>query len=95
MKKIILIDHEPYTIHRGNIFYIDHLISCGFEVEVWDISAYLYYFNGYFVIDVIAFTKKVNDFEKLVLSSIKNRDSSERKVFELVKKDAITRISVR
>ena len=60
-----------------------------------DISAYLYYFNGYFVIDVIAFTKKVNDFEKLVLSSIKNRDSSERKVFELVKKDAITRISVR
>lgn len=60
-----------------------------------DISAYLYYFNGYFVIDVIAFTKKVNDFEKLVLSSIKNRDSSEREVFELVKKDAITRISVR
>ena len=59
------------------------------------ISAYLYYFNGYFVIDVIAFTKKVNDFEKLVLSSIKNRDSSEREVFELVKKDAITRISVR
>ena len=60
-----------------------------------DISAYLYYFNGYFVIDVIAFTKKVNDFEKLVLSSIKNRNSSEREVFELVKKDAITRISVR
>ena len=60
-----------------------------------DISAYLYYFNGYFVIDVIAFTKKVNDFEKLVLSSIKNRDSSEREVFELDKKDAITRISVR
>ena len=60
-----------------------------------DISAYLYYFYGYFVIDVIAFTKKVNDFEKLVLSSIKNRNSSEREVFVLVKKDAITRISVR
>lgn len=42
MKKIILIDHEPYTVHRGNIFYMDYLISCGFEVEVWDISAYLY-----------------------------------------------------
>ena len=55
----------------------------------------MYYFNGYFVIDVIAFTKKVNEFEKLVLSSIKNRDSNEREVFELVKKDAITRISVR
>ena len=60
-----------------------------------DISAYLYYFNGYFVIDVISFTKKVNGFEKLVLSSIKNRDDNEREVFELVKKDAITRISVR
>ena len=71
----------------------EYINSCSDYTD--DISAYLYYFNGYFVIDVIAFTKKVNDFEKLVLSSIKNRDSSERKVFELVKKDAITRISVR
>lgn len=71
----------------------EYINSCSDYVD--DISAYLYYFNGYFVIDVIAFTKKVNEFEKLVLSSIKNRDSNERKVFELVKKDAITRISVR
>lgn len=71
----------------------EYINSCSDYTD--DISAYLYYFNGYFVIDVIAFTKKVNDFEKLVLSSIKNRDSSEREVFELVKKDAITRISVR
>ena len=71
----------------------EYINSCSDYVD--DISAYLYYFNGYFVIDVIAFTKKVNEFEKLVLSSIKNRDSSEREVFELVKKDAITRISVR
>ena len=71
----------------------EYINNCSDYID--DISAYLYYFNGYFVIDVIAFTKKVNDFEKLVLSSIKNRDSSEREVFELVKKDAITRISVR
>lgn len=71
----------------------EYINSCSDYVD--DISAYLYYFNGYFVIDVIAFTKKVNGFEKLVLSSIKNRDSNEREVFELVKKDAITRISVR
>lgn len=71
----------------------EYINSCSDYTD--DISAYLYYFNGYFVIDVIAFTKKVNDFENLVLSSIKNRDSSEREVFELVKKDAITRISVR
>lgn len=71
----------------------EYINSCSDYVD--DISAYLYYFNGYFVIDAIAFTKKVNEFEKLVLSSIKNRDSNEREVFELVKKDAITRISVR
>ena len=71
----------------------EYINSCSDYVD--DISAYLYYFNGYFVIDVIAFTKKVNEFENLVLSSIKNRDSNEREVFELVKKDAITRISVR
>lgn len=71
----------------------EYINSCSDYVD--DISAYLYYFNGYFVIDVIAFTKKVNEFEKLVLSSIKNRNSNEREVFELVKKDAITRISVR
>lgn len=71
----------------------EYINSCSDYVD--DISAYLYYFNGYFVIDVIAFTKKVNEFEKLVLSSIKNRDSNEREIFELVKKDAITRISVR
>lgn len=71
----------------------EYINSCSDYTD--DISAYLYYFNGYFVIDVIAFTKKVNEFEKLVLSSIKNRDSNEREIFELVKKDAITRISVR
>ena len=71
----------------------EYINSCSDYVD--DISACLYCCNGYFVIDVIAFTKKVNEFEKLVLSSIKNRDSNEREVFELVKKDAITRISVR
>ena len=71
----------------------EYINKCSDYVD--DISAYLYYFNGYFVIDVISFTKKVNGFEKLVLSSIKNRDDNEREVFELVKKDAITRISVR
>lgn len=71
----------------------EYINKCSDYVD--DVSAYLYYFNGYFVIDVISFTKKVNGFEKLVLSSIKNRDDNEREVFELVKKDAITRISVR
>ncbi len=42
MKKIVLIDHEPYTVRRGEIFYVERLIACGFEVEVWNVSAYLY-----------------------------------------------------
>ena len=96
--------YDKYKLYWNLSFFLDiniskyskineNINSCSDYVD--DISAYLYYFNGYFVIDVIAFTKKVNEFEKLVLSSIKNRDSNEREVFELVKKDAITRISVR
>lgn len=42
MKKIIFIDHEPYTKRRKQIFYIDELILNGFSVEVWDISSFLY-----------------------------------------------------
>lgn len=62
---------------------------------IGDISAYLYNLNGYFVVDIIAFTNMVNEFEKIVLASIENRDENEREIFELVKKDAITNVSVR
>ena len=62
---------------------------------IGDISSYLYYYNGYFVIDIIAFTDRVLEFENLVLSFIKNRDDNEKDVFELVLKDSITRVSVR
>lgn len=41
-RKIILIDHEPYTARRGRIFYLDTLMADGFEVEVWDLSSYFY-----------------------------------------------------
>ena len=37
----------------------------------------------------------VNEFEKIVLASIENRDENEREIFELVKKDPITNVSVR
>lgn len=42
MKKIIIIDHEPFTIRRKQIFYIDELREAGFDVEFWDCSLYLY-----------------------------------------------------
>lgn len=60
-----------------------------------NISSSAYYFNGYLVIEIVAFTNKVKDFEDRVLSIIENRDSEEKSLFELVLKDNITRVSVR
>ena len=56
---------------------------------------YLYYFNGYLVIDIIAFTDRDDEFENLVLNCIKNRDTKEKEIFDLILKDSITRVSVR
>lgn len=42
MKKIVIIDHEPLTVRRRQIFYIDELRSAGFEVEFWDCSQYFH-----------------------------------------------------
>ena len=36
-------------------------------------------FNGYLVIDIIAFTDRDDEFENLVLNCIKNRDTKEKK----------------
>ena len=60
-----------------------------------DVSYYLYYFNGYLIIDIITLTDRVDEFENLVLNCIKNRDTEEKEVFDLILKDSITRISVR
>lgn len=42
MKKFILIDHEPFTKRRKELFYIEELINRGIDVEVWDISQYCF-----------------------------------------------------
>lgn len=39
MKNIILIDNEPYTRRREQLFYINRLIKDGFNVEIWDLSS--------------------------------------------------------
>ena len=62
---------------------------------IGDVSYYLYYFNGYLVIDIIAFTDRDDEFENLVLNCIKNRDTKEKEIFDLILKDSITRVSVR
>lgn len=41
MKKFILIDHEPWTIRRKQLFY-DLFEKAGLHLEVWDISQWLY-----------------------------------------------------
>ena len=38
-----------------------------------DVSYYLYYFNGYLVIDIIVFTDRDDEFENLVLNCIRKR----------------------
>lgn len=50
-KNIILIDHEPYSIRRKELFYIDELIAAGYHVEVWDISQFV--FPGIKLVDEI------------------------------------------
>lgn len=42
MKKIVLIDHELFTIRRKKIFMIEEFINNGYDVEIWDISNIVY-----------------------------------------------------
>lgn len=42
MKRIVFIDHEPLSIRRRQIFYIDELRAAGFDVEFWDCSQYFH-----------------------------------------------------
>ncbi len=41
MKKLLLLDHEPWTIRRKQLFY-DLFKEAGFPLEVWDLSQWLY-----------------------------------------------------
>lgn len=50
-KNIILVDHEPFTLRRKELFYIDALISRGFNVEVWNINRWFY--PEMFIVDTI------------------------------------------
>lgn len=61
-KKIIIIDHEPFTIRRKAIFYIDELSKKGFEVEFWDCSSFFH--PGMLLPDVLE-DKRVRKFYDL------------------------------
>lgn len=51
MKKIIIIDHEPLTMRRSEIFRINELLERGINVEHWDMSQYFH--KGMTITDTI------------------------------------------
>lgn len=42
MKDFVLVDHEPFTKRRRELFYIQELKDSGINIQVWDISQYCY-----------------------------------------------------
>ncbi|WP_071134463.1 hypothetical protein [Millionella massiliensis] len=42
MKRIIIIDHEPLTLRREQIFHMEEFLAAGFELEHWDMSQYFF-----------------------------------------------------
>ena len=67
MKKIIIIDHEPLTIRRKSIFYIEEFLAKGVNLEFWDCSCYFH--PGIQIVDTLndSYVKKVNTFEDIKL----------------------------
>lgn len=59
-RNIVLIDHEPYSTRRRELFYIDELRASGYNVAVWDISQLV--FPGMKVTDEIteSYLKKLS-----------------------------------
>lgn len=62
MKNIVLIDHEPFTKRRKEVFYIEELRQNGCCIEVWDMSEYV--FPGMRIVDSIdaAYISKINTY---------------------------------
>lgn len=96
MKKFILIDHEPWTLRRKQLFY-DPLEKAGINLTVWDISDWLY--PGIFITDGIKdanyLTKikneehflaclKIENPAKTVIIEEVNRNWDNRKIFKIL-----------
>lgn len=54
-----------------------------------------YYYNGYLVIEIYALTSLCDDFENIVISTANGISDDDRELFELVKKNSLTSLSVR
>lgn len=42
MKKIVIIDHEPYSQRRKDLFCVNNFINEGYLLEIWDVSKYVF-----------------------------------------------------
>ena len=65
MRSVVLIDNEPFTKRRGQLFYIDRLKQDGFEVKIWDMSAFFPADNN--LVDMINadYVRKINSITDL------------------------------
>jgi len=66
MKDIILIDHEPYSTRRRDLFMVDDFIRCGYKYEVWCLANYLFKGN-YNVTDtlIVDYLKDIHTLDEL------------------------------
>lgn len=66
MKKIVIIDHEPYSQRRKDLFFIQRFIDEGYDIQVWDVSQYVFgniHVNG--TLDHESYVTKVSDGKQL------------------------------
>lgn len=42
MRNIVLIDHEPYSTRRRDLFMVEDFIKLGYKYDVWCLAEYLY-----------------------------------------------------
>lgn len=63
MRKIVIIDHEPYTTRRKELFLVSEFIELGYSVEVWDVSEYV--FGIKYSSESIEYVKKIQNYNQL------------------------------
>ena len=72
MKNIVLIDNEPFTKRRDQLFYISRLRGDGFDVQVWDVSTFFSTGSKFPDIIVADYVIKIENIEhlKVLLSKV-------------------------
>lgn len=106
MNNIILIDHEPLTKRRKQLFYLDDFSHDGFNIQVWDISQILH--PGIIITDEIYDTRvyKITSLQDLE-AQIKQVDINNtffivevfcnwasRKIFHVISKHKCYRVKI-